>query len=123
VTPTLELLLPVAAAAIGEALKLDSPHVIAMSNDFATLVNTAASGADTTAAIESLAATLVGVAATHSTNQTIVDAAAVVSNFAPAQANFLAGQAVVLASPSIEGHPALIVLVEKGGEAAGALGV
>lgn len=120
---TLQLVIPVVGAAIGEALTLDSPHTIALTNDLTVLVSSAKSGRDTTAAIEDLTATMAAAAASHSTNPTIVNAAKVLSDFPAAHASAMAGQAVVIASPHIEGVDFLLTLERKGGPAAESLGV
>jgi hypothetical protein len=121
--PTLTVALALAAVALGEAAHLDSPHTLAIERDFLVLANSAKSGAESTAALVDLSTTLAAAAASHSGNPTIVNAAKVIADFPAAKANLESGQAVVIASPHVDGRDCLLVLVEKGGSASAALGV
>jgi hypothetical protein len=123
-SPTeLAILAPVLAGAIVETLHLDPDRALAMNRDFTVLLTSHANGHDTTAALVDLTTTFADTAAVHSGNRTIVNAEKILSNFPAAHASAIAGQAVVLASPVIEGIEYLMTLERKGGPAAESLGV
>lgn len=87
------------------------------------LTNLVSSHGNPDVAIASLTSTIQSTAGMFPQNPTLQFANKIVSEYASAKANFESGQAVVLASPKIDGREGLIVLVEKGGVAAQALGV
>lgn len=122
---SLSLLVTAAGAALGESLHLAPDKSVKLAGDLQGLVVVASSNDPDKVekAVEAIAATLSDISGSFPQATGIVNAAKIISEFGTAKHNFETGQAVVLAHPTIEGRPALVVVVEKGGAAAEALGV
>ena len=120
---TVELLLPILTAAVAAELHLTPTQAAAFSKDVGVLATAHANGRDTTAALEDLATMAAGEAAARSGNAVLVNAGKVLADFPAAHASAKAGQAVVIATPTIEGDKYLLSLEKEGGPAAQSLGL